>query len=139
MCIPIMLLAVGCKKVNSISPSISSQESAALDYDLVIDKIISWDEALSQSLEKYNVYVYSLTCGHCREIKETVISKAIERNDIYFIEYSKSIPVSEDVSDTIGKNDITEIFILGTPTLLVVENGVLIDNLAGKNAILKAL
>ncbi len=128
-----------CKKSKQeISDPVESQISE-YDYDLVLDKTIIWNDLLTQEVPRYDAYVYSPGCGHCNEIKQQVIEQSLVRNDFFFISYNKSIPVGDDASLTIGATDIENVFILGTPSLLTVENGVLIGNIAGKKAILEAL
>ena len=139
MVFPLFLLVLGCKSNRTSINSESIEEEIVYDYDLVIDKTINWSDIFNQQLEKYLVYVFSETCGHCNEIKEDIIKQALVREDFFFVSYSKEISASEDVTNTIGKSKISEISILGTPALLGVENGILISNVAGQKAILQAL
>ena len=138
--VPIMLFTCGCSKKNNVSHSnVIQVSSTSYDYDIVKDKMITWNDLLSQELERYDVYIYSTTCLHCLEIKQEIIECSLNRDDFFFIEYNKSIPVSDDVSETVGEDDLDKITILGTPALLIVENGILVVNVSGPKAILQAL
>ena len=55
------------------------------------------------------------------------------------MEYSKEIPTTSNVAETIGKEKVEEISILGTPTLLNISNGSLALNIAGEKEILDYL
>ena len=55
------------------------------------------------------------------------------------MEYSKEIPTLSNVAETIGKEKVEEISILGTPTLLNISNGSLALNIAGEKEILDYL
>lgn len=109
------------------------------DYSEVSDKTISWENILSQEDGFYYCYVFSKTCSHCNAIKDYVIDYALHKNNMYFVEYNKDIPILADVSSTIDATSIDKIGILGTPTLLEVFNHTLISNVAGEKNILQKL
>ena len=133
------LLFGGCTKNIKQTSQTSIEEMSHYDYDVIKEKIINWNDLFSVEKDHYNAYIYSKTCVHCNEIKQDIISYGLNHDDFYFIEYNKSIPVSESVDATIGKSNVEEISILGTPTLLTIENGILIKNIAGGKAILEAI
>ena len=128
-------LLTGCDQKEGESYTCRNDYS----YDDVVEKKIGWNEVLSKDKPSYFIYVYFPTCGHCKEIRQDVICFSLSRDDFFFCEYSKEIPVITYVEDTIGKNKIEEIGIVGTPTLLGVEDGVLTMNIVGKNAIIETL
>ena len=137
--IGLTFLLVGCKKSVTSSEITSISETIAYDYDVVQEKMIMWNDLFSIEKEKYSTYIYSTRCGHCNEIKQEVISHALNDDSFYFVEYNQNIPITDNVESTIGKSSVEDISILGTPTLLVIENKILIKNIAGAKAILEAI
>ena len=135
----LVILLMGCKKSVTSSETVSSSETVIYDYDVVQDKMIDWNNLFSIEKDKYSVYIYSTRCGHCNEIKQDVISHALNDDSFYFVEYNQSIPITDNIEPTIGKSSVEDISILGTPTLLVIENKILIKNIAGAKAILEAI
>ena len=131
----LLLCTVSCSKTET---SFSS-EQIYHDYDEIQEKTIMWNELLNQKQRHYYSYIYSPRCGHCNEIKQEVIDYGLEHNDFYFILYTNDIPVDYEIETTIGKSDINDVFILGTPSLIEIENSVVINNLAGSKSILMTL
>ena len=110
------------------------------DYNQLEEYQITWRDLFSQSNSEYFVYIYSLSCLHCQNIKEEVISFVIsEKYPTYLIEYTKDIPISNNVEDCIGSSSYVEVTIKGTPSLLQIKNGYLILNVAGSKEILSVL
>ena len=112
-------------------------EETNLEYP---HQIIEWDELFSIREEKYYVYVYSLDCYYCKEIKQDVLEfYQTSENSIFFIEYSESIPIKNDIEKTIGERDICNLFIKGTPTLIEINKGSVNFNVAGKSKVIKMI
>ena len=110
------------------------------DYNQLEEYQITWRDLFSQSNSEYFVYIYSLSCLHCQNIKEEVINFVIsEKYPTYLIEYTKDIPISNNVEDCIGSSSYVEVTIKGTPSLLQIKNGYLILNVAGSKEILSVL
>ena len=124
---------------SCINKSENSFSNLSYDYGDVEMFKIEWKSVLKQNKEHYFAYVYSERCGHCKEIKQDVIKTALEKENIYFVEFSNEIPVLEDTLITIGKTNVDEIGIKGTPTLLEINKAILINNIAGSKAILETL
>lgn len=116
-----------------------SNTNRQYDYSDVEEKKIEWNELFSIEKESYLVYIYSPTCGHCNEIKQSVIEFALQSDDFYFVLFAKEINVGNHIENSIGADNIDEVVILGTPTLLVIRNHVLTDNIAGSSTILTTL
>lgn len=133
------MLFMGCSRSTKQISISTSEEVAQYDYDAIKEKAIIWNDLFIVEKETYCTYIYSKTCAHCNEIKQDIISYGLSHDNFYFVEYNKNIPISENIDDTIGKNNVEEISILGTPTLLVIEKGILIKNIAGGKAILDAI
>lgn len=110
------------------------------DYNQLEEYQITWKDLFSLSNSEYFVYIYSLSCLHCQNIKEEVISFVIsEKYPTYLIEYTKDIPISNNVEDCIGSSSYVDVTIKGTPSLLQIKNGYLILNVAGSKEILSVL
>ena len=114
-------------------------KTRSYDYEDISNLTISWSEIFDISMTHYFVYIYSKTCGHCQKIKQDVLSYAMSHDDLYFVVYDKTIPIVEDVNNTIGKTNYEDIGIKGTPTLLEIFEHELISNIAGTTAIIETL
>lgn len=120
------------KAASSTLPRTSNiSTSTEITYDAVLDKTIYWDDIFSINRDEYYVYFYSQTCSHCAELKEFIISIALERKDIYFVEASFDVVYLEEIESTIGLKSIENFGIKGYPTLIRIEKGILTKNLAG--------
>ena len=122
--------------LTSCSPPKSKPDElpVELDYDLVEPAKIQWSDIFSQTQETYKVYFYSLQCGYCQELKETIISYYLEgKETLYFVctdEYAVF-----GVGDIIGINKIDDFYILGTPSLVEITNSTVSNNYAGLSSI----
>ena len=130
---------------TSCSPSISGSESknAIQEYEIVTKQEISLCECLSQEEPDYLVFFHSDTCGHCKEIMEDVIRFA-ESNimKMYFLNVGKDEnKVGRCSADeiTTGIDQVDDLRIVGTPTIMEVEDGITTMNVAGKDDCLKFL
>ena len=139
--LPLVLVAVftSCSSGKSESTS----KNAIQEYGIVSKQEISLADCLSQIEEDYLIFFHSETCGHCREIIEDVILFA-ESNIIktYFLNVSKSENkidrcLREEIE--IGIDRVEDLKIVGTPTIIEVENGVTIANIVGKESCLSFL
>lgn len=102
------------------------------DYKLIDHLKIEWKDLFSQSKLGYFVYIYQNHCFYCNELKDEIIPFSLkETYPTYFIEYSKEIPIGEDIESTLNKRSINEVFIKGVPTLLGIYNGEIDFNIAG--------
>ena len=125
------------------SKSESSNKNAIQEYGIISQQEINLADCLSQIEENYLVFFHSETCGHCKEIIEDVIAFA-ESNIIktYFLNVSKSEnKVERCLRDEIeiGIDNVDDLKIVGTPTIVEVENGVTTANVAGKESCLAFL
>lgn len=140
--VAIPLLLGSCalnKKEEKINTSDIVIPEADHEYFEVEDMYINWSDILVQNNNTYYVYIYSTTCNHCKELKNWIIEKALERGDIYFLKGSNEIEIKTDVSQTIGATNVKDIAILGYPTLLKIDNKTLVKNVAGNSQILSLL
>ena len=101
---------------------------------------ISWNEVFFAAKTQYFVYIYGEYCGHCQNIKKQVLEFTDDEIfPIYFVPFVDEIPVKTDIENTIGKTDISSIYIKGIPTLLEIDFGVLVQNVAGEQNVLALL
>lgn len=108
-------MVVGCHNKNSVI-------YPPLEYESVEEYRISWTNIFEVQSDSYYSYIYSETCGHCKEIKELVIKTAIDhQNLIYFTLYSEEIPIVENNESMIGKSSVNELGIIGTPSLFEIK------------------
>lgn len=131
-------LLISCQEKQQTTPV--EEEKTILNYSDFQDLHLEWKNLFSPAKSLYFVYIYSISCGHCNQIKNDVLAFINkEKESFYLMEYSKEIPTSSNVAETIGKEKVEEISILGTPTLLSISNGSLTLNIAGEKEILDYL
>ena len=87
----------------------------------------------------YFVYFYSLVCQNCNSIKNEIIEYGLANDDIYFVQDSKEFVFGNDITKTIGISDISFFFISGFPTLIEIDNAILVNHVVGVNNIRKTL
>ena len=108
------------------------------DYEDFSDIQLSWENLFFPAKERYFVYIYSFYCSHCNHVKQDVLSMINDNLEaFYLMEYSQEIPIGLDVDITIGKSDLEDIFILGTPTIIGVYDYAVVLNIGGESAILE--
>ncbi len=119
--------------VASCSPTreTTNNKNIVEQEEIIKNKEIPWLEALNQEENHYIIFVYSETCGHCHDMMDEIIDFA--KSDIlvtYFINTRKNkVPISREIIE--NTTDITELSILGTPTILEIESKTVIKNIAG--------
>ena len=131
------IIMIGCKSNNK-----SEKYSIKIEYDYqdVENLHIKWKDCLSQIENNYYVYIYSETCGHCKEVKPYILKEAIEgMNRIYFISYTNEIPIITNEENLVGASDYTNLGIRGTPTLFEIEEGMLSSCYTGSSLIIETL
>lgn len=122
---------------NSSSKSNSSAKTIPPENEI---KLV---DSLSQEEEQYLIFFHSDTCNHCKEIMGDVISFA-EENIIktYFLNIGdpdNNIQRCTKEELTVGIDKVEDLRILGTPTIVKVENGVTTKNEGGKEKCLTLL
>lgn len=136
------ILLTGCvpssqtKETYEISPVEVPVEH---DYSEVSGFHIQWSTIFSQKPQTYYVYFYSLNCSHCANLKNTIIEKALKRNDIFFVRASNNDKLSNDVKNTIGVGFADDFSILGYPSMAKIVDRKVEKNVAGKSQILGLL
>lgn len=110
------------------------------DYDEISHLTINYKNIFEQIGKQYFIYFYSLTCGHCFELKNEIITYALcNKIKTYFVLECDEIKYGFDTNLTIGISNIESLFIKGYPTLIEINNNVLTFNEAGKNKIIEKL
>ena len=109
------------------------------DYSDVSHLLICWNDIFKIKDRKYFVYIYSETCGHCQEIKQDIISYALNHDSFYFIKFNSGIPIINDKNQVIGKDKVEELGIVGTPSMFLIIDHIVEANYVGKKEIIKTL
>ena len=126
---------IGCTKRTGVT-----SEMIVYDYSDVSDKAIEWKQLFDIEKELYFVYIYSLTCPHCKEIKQDVLNGSINDGwDIYYIEYNSEIPIGERKEQYIGVSNYEDMAIIGVPTLLEIKEHTLNEMYIGSTSIISTL
>ena len=127
-------LLAGCS--SSKGEASNLDELDALDYSDFADLNLEWKNLFSPAKSQYFVYIYSNLCLHCANIKKEVLGAIKDNKELFYLmEYTSDIPTSFNVSETIGKEKIEEVFIMGTPTLIEITNHYIGLNIAGEKEI----
>jgi len=101
---------------------------------------IGCSEIFDINQELYYVFIYSSGCYYCKQIEGSIVEVALKSDDLfYFVEYTDSISIVNDVEFTIGANSFNDFAILGTPTLIKIERKILKLNIAGSSEIAKII
>ena len=111
------------------TPQVEHNYSEASEYEL------TWEAIFDVNEDQYYVYVYSTTCSHCDELKNYIVEKALQREDVYFIKGTSRDQITSDSSKLIGAQKSDDVWILGYPSLLKISSQKVTKNLAGVNQI----
>ena len=119
--------------VASCSPirETTNNKNVIEQEEIIKNQSISWFDALNQKENNYIVFVYSETCGYCHDMMDEIIDFAkSEILPTYFINTQNyEVPIFKEIKENIASID--ELGILGTPSILEIENKVVIRNIAG--------
>ncbi len=124
-----------------ISCSVSDNSSTMVnyDYDMVKNLHLDFENIFNVDKKEYYVYFYSKNCLHCLLLKNEIIPLALKKDNLYFVEYVDEIPIGSNVIDTIGATTIDEFFIIGTPTLIYINDKRVEINTTNEDIILSLL
>ena len=134
----IFISLILCSHLVSCNPS--NRASKEYDYNDFENCKIFWNSLFFVAKTQYFVYIYGKNCLHCKNIKNDVLSFIDE--DIfptYLLECTDKIPSGLEIEKTIGATSIEDVFILGVPTLLEIDDGVLTSNVAGTSSVMALL
>ena len=119
--------------VVSCSPSreTTNNKNVIEQEEIIKNQSISWLDALNQKENNYIIFVYSETCGYCHDMMDEIIDFA--KSEIlvtYFINSQiYKVPISNEIKENIA--DINQLSILGTPTIIEIDNKIVVNNIAG--------
>ena len=120
-----------------------SNKNASTEYELPTEQEIFLKDCLAQNESQYLVFFHSDTCTHCQEIRGDVLSFCEENIlKMYFLNTKKptnEIQTCSREEITLGISGYENLKIVGTPTIIKVENGVTVANVAGKDDCLTLL
>lgn len=106
------------------------------DYSLISDYKIKWSDIFSKNDENYFLYFYSESCFYCEELKQDILYYFDNEKPImYFVEDDEDFVIGNDANKLIGVSDLKSFYILGTPTLVKIENKKVTFSLVGVNKI----
>ena len=126
-----LILLGSCAENASIREPL---EEITIEYPS--SSLIKWSNLFYQDFPCYFIYVFSYDCYYCNELKSKVISFSdSSRFPVYFCEYEKSIPIGHNIEITINKDKVEEVFIKGTPTLILIKDKSIAFNVAGKSEV----
>ena len=121
----------------------SSSDSKENEDEIISQQAILWDDCLSQEEDRYLVFFHSSTCNQCHEIMGDVVSFAKSNiTKTYFLNIDNQMDKVRTCSRedlTIGAESVDDLAILGTPTIIEVEDGMTIANVPGKDMCLTFL
>ncbi len=118
-----LLLLTGCDSdivVALKDPSPKVIEEVTYEYS-DFNSLNDYNEVLSQD-SSYLVYYYNITCGACARIKDTVLEFAADNTTEYNFYLLHSPDVTGDRQTILFEGES----LASTPTLMVIENGVII-------------
>lgn len=140
LALKIMFILTGC---NDPSVSLSDTNDVEIPIEHSYSEItkfeITWDTIFEAEKSNYYVYFYSLTCSHCEDLKNFIVEQALKRQDIFFVKSSSKDQIGNEPKLSINPGILGEIWILGYPSLLKIEEKKCTKNLAGTSQILNEL
>ena len=101
------------------------------EQEIVKEQQIPWLDILEQKEDNYIVFVYSEKCAHCHDMIDEIVAFA---NDeiltTYFVDtLQNDVPIK--INNAVGMSSIEEVSIVGTPTLIEIDRGIVTSNIPG--------
>lgn len=134
---PFMLFS--CTEITKEEPIENIIIPTERDYKEVKQYELTLETMFDVDSNSYYCYFYSVTCSHCRELKDFIISRALDRGDIYFIKSSSKDKFTTDRNLVINAENPGDIWILGYPTMLKIDDKKVSKNLVGNEEIIQEL
>lgn len=122
-----LAIVVSCSPANDTTISKGTYE----DYEIVQTHQISWNDVLNQEDDNYIVFIYSETCGYCHDMLNEIVSFANEEILITYFLNSSLNPVTIGDDNPIGITEIENLTIRGTPTIIEIDEKMVIANIPG--------
>ena len=131
ICIFLTLFLIACQG----SPKVYS-------YQDVNSKHLTYENIFFPTNYHYFIYVYSGGCYVCDSIKQEIISYSLNDENFYFLLYSHElVPPEENFDQTtiLGVDDVKNIYLIGTPSMLEIKGGKIDNYYLGSEKILTKL
>ena len=127
-------LVAGCS--SKPEEVVKRDEQKALDYTDFAELNLDWKDLFFPAKSQYFVYIYSNSCQHCERIKEEVLLTIDKNRDLFYLtQFNSDVRIGFNVMETIGKEKIEEVYIMGTPSLIEISNHYVALNIAGEKEI----
>ena len=128
-CFSLFVLCSGCTNSTEEKGEYVFKEHS---YNEIKDFEITWDEIFDQKRPNYYVYAYGLSCPHCNNIKNEIIEFALSNQKTYFCLILSGFDKYTDFAEnTIGATSVEYLAIKGTPTLIEIHDGAVVNNICG--------
>ena len=123
--------------INSINQNPESISALTNhEYSEIKHLKIFWSQIFLIEKDSYYVYLYSETCSHCAQIKNSVIEYALSNiSNTYFVQESSSVVIDEVKAMNINVLKLEDLGIRGYPTLLSLKKKVVTNQYSGVTAI----
>ena len=138
-----LLIAVGCSNNSDNNTDLNNDYFAQYEYvKLNYGSLLNMQK--EDEVSGYYVYFYSNECHFCETIKDEVLSyldNNINGVRLYLFEInSKNAALLYDGSENmLGVSNVQDLKILGTPTIIYVENNMIVYGETSNKAVLNAL
>ena len=123
----IVLLCTSCNKTKNTTDTSK--------YDYPKDVTIKWDDIFSLESDNYLVYFYSLTCSHCRDLKQEILTFYYERQPLMYFVNTNDKGVFGKTKDLRGIDSVDDFYIFGTPFLIRIKEYKVSDYYPGVTSI----
>lgn len=116
--------------LNQCSQNNKEQEEKKEPHYVEVEEYhINWSDLFVQEDDTYYVYVYSIACVYCSQIREKITDLAKkELVDLYFVYPSDDITFINDEEkaySSIGASKIEDVYIYTTPTLMKISDKII--------------
>ena len=123
-----LAIVVACSPAKSPT----NDKNTFSEYEIVNKQQLTWESIFSLD-GNYLVFFYSETCSYCHEMMENIISFA-ESGIIptFFLDTNQNdVSFNKIGEPPTGYVPIEEFFIIGTPSLIEIEEGIITAHLVG--------
>lgn len=127
----VSLTALAILGACSPAKSSTNEKNRFDEYEIVNNQQIRWDEIFLKE-NRYIVFFYSETCLYCHEMMNQIISFA---NDgilpTYFLDTEQNIVTFKEEEPPLGYVPIAEFFIVGTPSIVEIDDKLMTAHVYG--------
>lgn len=130
--LPLLFVSISLLSSCGANEETSASTSKKPYYIEVENLHIEWKDLFNQN-NNYFVYIYSLGCYTCSMLREDVINYALkEDTNFYFVYPEDDIAFTNDeelAKASIGATSIENVYCYVTPTLIEINNGIVVTYL----------